>query len=240
MNAPLNPAKKAEFAWHDPLLLERSSLSRAHGARCRARISLRKLAPRVWRLPQREARSSLLREMARSGSWTHASRRIRRRRHQLRELRADRARARARGFGIRSTMSVQSSLVMTPIHDSAPSAKEEYLRSSAKGADRLLRLDRAQPRLRPGEMETRAKKVPGGYSLRGSKTWISQRADRRSVSHLGEDRGRTHPRLPRRKRREGLSGPRSRQSGPAHLDHRRRSDGRGVRAGENLLPASTA
>jgi len=58
--------------------------------------------------------------------------------------------------------------------NSAPKRKRRNTsRSSAKGADRLLRLDRAQPRLRPGEHGDAREESPGGYSLRGSKTWIS-------------------------------------------------------------------
>ena len=39
--------------------------------------------------------------------------------------------------------------------------------------DRLLRLTEPNLRSDPGSMQTRAKKVSGGYSLTGSKTWIS-------------------------------------------------------------------
>jgi glutaryl-CoA dehydrogenase len=71
-------------------------------------------------------------------------------------------------------MSVQSSLVMVPIHEFGTEAqKKKYLPSSPRRVDRLLRPHRAEPRLRSGSMQTRAKKVPGGYSLTGSKTGIS-------------------------------------------------------------------
>ena len=54
--------------------------------------------------------------------------------------------------GYRSMMSVQSSLVMLPIHEFGNSAtKRKYLPKLASGrADRLLRPHRAQPRLGPG------------------------------------------------------------------------------------------
>ena len=53
--------------------------------------------------------------------------------------------------GYRSMMSVQSSLVMVPINEFGNEAtKQKYLpRLATRRMDRLLRPDRAQPRLRP-------------------------------------------------------------------------------------------
>ena len=77
--------------------------------------------------------------------------------------------------GFRSMMSVQGSLVMTPILEFGTAAQKQKFIPEARDrrVDRLLRPDRAEPRLRPGGMTTRAKKVAGGYALTGTKSWIT-------------------------------------------------------------------
>src|SRR5690606_14432104 len=77
--------------------------------------------------------------------------------------------------GYRSMMSVQSSLVMVPIHAFGTEAqKQKYLPKLASGewigCFGLTEPDHGSD---PGSMATRAKKVPGGYSLSGAKTWIT-------------------------------------------------------------------
>ncbi|PDT12544.1 acyl-CoA dehydrogenase [Rhizobium sp. M1] len=77
--------------------------------------------------------------------------------------------------GYRSMMSVQSSLVMVPIETFGSEAqKQKYLPKLASGewigCFGLTEPDHGSD---PGSMATRAKKVDGGYSLTGSKTWIS-------------------------------------------------------------------
>ena len=77
--------------------------------------------------------------------------------------------------GYRSMMSVQSSLVMVPINAFGTDAqKEKYLPKLAAGewigCFGLTEPDHGSD---PGSMATRAKKVPGGYSLTGAKTWIT-------------------------------------------------------------------
>jgi glutaryl-CoA dehydrogenase len=77
--------------------------------------------------------------------------------------------------GYRSMMSVQSSLVMVPIEQfGTPGQKEKYLPKLARGewigCFGLTEPDHGSD---PGSMITRAKKVAGGYSLSGAKTWIS-------------------------------------------------------------------
>ncbi len=77
--------------------------------------------------------------------------------------------------GYRSMMSVQSSLVMLPIAEFGSEAmKEKYLRKLAKG-DLIGCFGLTEPNFGsdPAGMLTRAKKVAGGWSLTGSKTWIS-------------------------------------------------------------------
>ena len=77
--------------------------------------------------------------------------------------------------GYRSMMSVQSSLVMTPIEAFGTHAqKQKFLPKLATGEwIGCFGLTEPNHGSDPGSMATRAKKVPGGYSLSGAKTWIS-------------------------------------------------------------------
>ncbi len=77
--------------------------------------------------------------------------------------------------GYRSAMSVQSSLVMHPIY--AYGTEEQRMRYLPKlatgewvGCFGLTEPDHGSD---PGGMKTRAKSVPGGFSLTGSKMWIT-------------------------------------------------------------------
>ncbi len=77
--------------------------------------------------------------------------------------------------GYRSMMSVQSSLVMLPIYEFGTEAqRQKYLPKLATGewigCFGLTEPDHGSD---PGSMITRAKKVDGGYSLTGSKMWIT-------------------------------------------------------------------
>ncbi|KVT40908.1 acyl-CoA dehydrogenase [Burkholderia ubonensis] len=77
--------------------------------------------------------------------------------------------------GYRSMMSVQSSLVMVPIYEFGSDAqKERYLPKLATGEwIGCFGLTEPNHGSDPGSMITRAKKVSGGYSLSGSKMWIT-------------------------------------------------------------------
>ncbi|ASK33610.1 acyl-CoA dehydrogenase [Alcanivorax sp. N3-2A] len=77
--------------------------------------------------------------------------------------------------GYRSAMSVQSSLVMHPIFTFGnEQTKKKYLPKLASGewvgCFGLTEPDHGSD---PGSMSTRAKKVDGGYLLKGAKTWIT-------------------------------------------------------------------
>jgi len=77
--------------------------------------------------------------------------------------------------GYRSMMSVQSSLVMVPIHEFGSEAqKQKYLPRLASGewigCFGLTEPDHGSD---PGSMVTRATRVPGGYRLSGAKMWIT-------------------------------------------------------------------
>ena len=77
--------------------------------------------------------------------------------------------------GYRSMISVQSSLVMYPIYAYGSEAqRQKYLPKLAKGEwIGCFGLTEPNSGSDPGSMATRAKKVDGGYSLSGAKTWIS-------------------------------------------------------------------
>ena len=77
--------------------------------------------------------------------------------------------------GYRSMMSVQSSLVMVPIFEFGSEAqKQKYLPKLATGEFiGCFGLTEPNHGSDPGSMVTRAKAVPGGYSVSGAKMWIS-------------------------------------------------------------------
>jgi glutaryl-CoA dehydrogenase len=77
--------------------------------------------------------------------------------------------------GYRSAMSVQSSLVMHPIHSYGSDAQRaKYLPKLASGEwVGCFGLTEPNHGSDPASMQTRAKPVDGGYILRGSKMWIT-------------------------------------------------------------------
>ncbi len=100
--------------------------------------------------------------------------------------------------GFRSMMSVQSSLVMYPIWAYGDETqRKKYLPKLASGEwIGCFGLTEPDAGSDPGGMKTRAKKVPGGYVLHGSKMWISNSpiADvfvvwAKSEAHDGDIRG---------------------------------------------------
>ena len=77
--------------------------------------------------------------------------------------------------GYRSMMSVQSSLVIVPIHTfGSEDQKQKYLPGLIAGTKiGCFGLTEPDHGSDPGSMASRARKVDGGYLLNGSKTWIS-------------------------------------------------------------------
>jgi glutaryl-CoA dehydrogenase len=77
--------------------------------------------------------------------------------------------------GYRSMMSVQSSLVMFPIHAyGSETQRERWLPRLAKGElVGCFGLTEPEAGSDPGGMRTRAEKIDGGYRLTGEKTWIT-------------------------------------------------------------------
>lgn len=77
--------------------------------------------------------------------------------------------------GYRSMMSVQSSLVMFPIHEyGSDEQRRRHLPGLASG-EKIGAFGLTEPDAGsdPGGMLTRAEKIEGGYRLSGTKTWIS-------------------------------------------------------------------
>ena len=77
--------------------------------------------------------------------------------------------------GYRSAMSVQSSLVMHPIHEyGTEELRQKFLPALARG-DMVGCFGLTEPDhgSDPGGMKTTAAKVGGGYVLNGAKTWIT-------------------------------------------------------------------
>ena len=77
--------------------------------------------------------------------------------------------------GYRSAFSVQSSLVMYPIHAFGSQAQREKYLPKLRSGEWVGCFGLTEPDAGsdPNSMRTRARKVDGGYSLSGSKTWIS-------------------------------------------------------------------
>jgi glutaryl-CoA dehydrogenase len=77
--------------------------------------------------------------------------------------------------GYRSTLSVQSSLVMYPIHAFGSDAQKRKYLPKLAGGDWIGCFGLTEPNSGsdPASMVTRAKKTPDGYILHGAKMWIS-------------------------------------------------------------------
>ena len=176
MNAPLKP--KAEFVWSDPLLLDQQLTQEERMLRDAARDYCQgKLAPRVLEsFRQEKTDLQIFREMGGLGmlgptlppeyggpGLSHVA-------YGLIAREVERV-----DSGYRSMMSVQSSLVMLPIYQFGTEAqRRKYLPKLAKGESiGCFGLTEPDHGSDPGSMQTRAKKAQGGYSLTGTKTWIS-------------------------------------------------------------------
>ncbi|MBB5694761.1 acyl-CoA dehydrogenase [Roseomonas pecuniae] len=77
--------------------------------------------------------------------------------------------------GYRSAFSVQSSLVMYPIHAFGSEAQKDKFLPKLRTGEWVGCFGLTEPDAGsdPSSMRTRAKKVDGGYSVSGSKTWIT-------------------------------------------------------------------
>jgi glutaryl-CoA dehydrogenase len=173
-----NLKAKAGFAWDDPLLLDQQLSEDERMVREAARnYCQKKLATRVLEAFRSEKTDpKIFREMGELGllgptipeeyggpGLNYVS-------YGLIAREVERV-----DSGYRSMMSVQSSLVMVPIHEFGnKETKQKYLPKLAAGEwIGCFGLTEPNHGSDPGSMVTRAKKVKGGYSLTGSKMWIS-------------------------------------------------------------------
>ena len=168
----------AVFDWADPLLLERELREEERMVRDTARrFAQTELAPRVREdfRHERTDRSVLARmgEMGFLGATLPESEGgagLNNVSYGLIAREIERV-----DSGYRSMLSVQSSLVMHPIHAyGTADQRRKYLPKLAKGeligCFGLTEPDHGSD---PGSMTTRASAAPGGFKLNGSKTWIS-------------------------------------------------------------------
>ena len=176
MTAPV-PTTRPAFQWEDPLLLEDQLTEEERMVRDTARAYCQeKLMPRVLEAHRHEKFDrEVMREMGKLGflgstltgygcaGVNHVC-------YGLIAREVERV-----DSGYRSTLSVQSSLVMHPIHEFGTEAqRKKYLPKLATGEwIGCFGLTEPDVGSDPGGMVTRAKKVDGGYVLQGAKMWIS-------------------------------------------------------------------
>ena len=190
---------------------------------------------------------AVMREFGRAGLPRREPRRLRLRRHRLRGLRAHHARAGARRH--RLPLGVQRP--EHALHDAdlrlrqRGAAAEIPAAHGEGGVARLLRPDRARPRLGPRQHEiAREKRRRAATVLTGTKLWITHAPIADIMVVWAKDEGGRHPRLHPRARDEGTGDAQDRgQVLGARFTDRRSRDGRGLRAGgepaaERLGPES--
>ncbi|MFC5584301.1 acyl-CoA dehydrogenase [Nitratireductor kimnyeongensis] len=203
MEAQKSAAKssKSTFVWDDPFLMEEQLTDEERMIRdAAAAFAADKLAPRIEHAYMNEETDpDIFREMGAAGllgvtvpeeyggvgagyvSYGLVAREVER-----------------IDSGYRSMMSVQSSLVMFPIHAyGSEEQRRKYLPKLASGEwIGCFGLTEPDAGSDPGGMKTRADKIDGGYRLTGSKMWISNSpiADvfvvwAKSAAHGGKIRG---------------------------------------------------
>ncbi|HLG56442.1 MAG TPA: acyl-CoA dehydrogenase [Vicinamibacterales bacterium] len=169
----------ARFNWRDPLLLEQQLTGDERMVRDTARAYCQeKLAPRVLEAfrSEREDAAAIYRELGEldmlamtmpekygGAGLGYVSYGL-----VTRELeRVD--------SGYRSMMSVQGSLVMTPINEFGTPALKQHLLPKLATGEWIGCFGLTEPNhgSDPGGMMTRAKTVAGGYALTGTKSWIT-------------------------------------------------------------------
>jgi glutaryl-CoA dehydrogenase len=172
------PASRPQFEWLDPLLLDQQLSDTERMVRDAARAYAQdRLLPRAQEAFRHEKTDpAIFREMGELGllgatiSEQYGGAGMNYVCYGLIAREVERV-----DSGYRSMMSVQSSLVMVPIDAFGTAVqKEKYLPKLASGewigCFGLTEPDHGSD---PGSMSTRTKKVPGGYSLTGAKTWIT-------------------------------------------------------------------
>jgi glutaryl-CoA dehydrogenase len=178
MNAPEAPRAKAAFRWDDPLLLDAQLSEDERMVRDAARNYCQdKLAPRVLEAFRHERTDlGIFREMGALGLLgatlpeAYGGAGLNYVCYGLIAREVERV-----DSGFRSMMSVQSSLVMLPIHVFGTEAqRRKYLPRLAAGEwIGCFGLTEPNHGSDPASMESRARKADGGYRLTGAKTWIT-------------------------------------------------------------------
>jgi glutaryl-CoA dehydrogenase len=169
---------RVDFHWDDPLLLEAQLTADEIMVRDAARVyAEERLAPRILEAFREErADPAIFREMGDIGllgamlPQTYGGAGLGYVSYGLIAREIERV-----DSGYRSMMSVQSSLVMLPIHQFGTEAqRRQYLPPLARGESiGCFGLTEPDHGSDPGSMVTRARSTRGGYHLTGSKTWIS-------------------------------------------------------------------
>jgi glutaryl-CoA dehydrogenase len=176
MNAP-EPKAKPEFRWDDPFLLEDQLTEEERMVRDSARAYCQeKLLPRVVEATRKEKFDrEIMNEMGALGFLGstidgYGCAGVNQVSYGLTAREVERV-----DSGYRSAMSVQSSLVMHPIHAYGTEAqRRKYLPKLAKGEwVGCFGLTEPNHGSDPGSMQTRARKADGGYVLKGAKMWIT-------------------------------------------------------------------
>ena len=217
------------FNWADPLLLDTQLSDEERMIRDSARAyAQERLMPRVQDAFRNERTDrSIFNEMGELWpAWPDHSRTVRRRRLNYVAYGLIAREVERVDSGYRSMMSVQSSLVMVPINEFGTEAqKQKYLPRLASGewvgCFGLTEPNHGRTRQHGDPRQERA----GGYSLSGSKMWITNSpiADVFVVWAKTDD-GRSAASCSRRAGK--VSGARHpRQGRAAYLDHRRDRDG---------------
>jgi glutaryl-CoA dehydrogenase len=171
-------SSKNQFQWDDPLLLQSQLTSEERMVQEAARkYAQEKLAPRVLKAFREEHTDiAIFREMGDLGLLgltlpsQYGGSDLNYVCYGLVAREIERV-----DSGYRSMMSVQSSLVMLPIFEFGSEAqKQKYLPGLASG-ELIGCFGLTEPDFGsdPGNMASRAKSVPGGFELTGSKIWIS-------------------------------------------------------------------
>jgi glutaryl-CoA dehydrogenase len=171
-------AEAAQFHWEDPLLLDQQLTEDERTVRdAAAAYSQDKLQPRVLEAFRHEKTDiEIFREMGELGLLgptipeQYGGPGLNYVAYGLIAREVERV-----DSGYRSMMSVQSSLVMVPIYEFGSEAqKQKYLPKLVTGEwIGCFGLTEPNHGSDPGSMETRARKVDGGYRLSGTKMWIS-------------------------------------------------------------------
>jgi glutaryl-CoA dehydrogenase len=177
MNAPDRSAR-AQFKWDDPLLLDAQLTEEERMVRDTAHAYAQdKLLPRVRDAFRHETTDpAIFREMGELGLLganippEYGGAGLNYVCYGLIAREVERV-----DSGYRSMMSVQSSLVMHPIHAyGSESQRRKYLPKLATGEwIGCFGLTEPNHGSDPGSMETRARAAPGGFRLSGAKMWIS-------------------------------------------------------------------